>query len=67
MYTSLVNQTAPSAAMDVLHHQHTSNAPEGAVWFTRLNVHRVQVTTTRESGQSNLHAYSVGVMGGKHN
>ena len=32
------NQTTPSTALDVLHHQHnTSSAVEGVVWFTRLN------------------------------
>ena len=35
---SLMNQTTPSAALDVLQHQHTdtSSAAEGVVWFMRL-------------------------------
>jgi hypothetical protein len=32
MHVVLVYQTTPSAALDVLHHQHM----EGVVWYTRL-------------------------------
>ena len=35
-----MNQTTPSAVLDVLHHQHAgaSSAAEGVVWFARLAI-----------------------------